>query len=535
MLEIILIDTKHPPNTETITIDPQQVLNQECFIGRDERCCIVLNDTMVSRIHGKIAYHQGDYFYTDLGSRNGSLLNNETITVNQSYPIKASDTLGLGNYLVWIKEIENVPDQQSEIKTLSPQEYMPLADINPASLTAWTKEELEVCCVRVIEETHDVKTFSFIASSPVLFTYKPGQFVTLNLRINDKAVKRSYSISSSPSRPHVLDITVKRVLSPLEQPDAPPGLVSNWLHDNIKVGSKIKISPPVGKFTNFAHPSPKLLLISAGSGITPMMSMARWICDTASMVDITFIYSTQSPKDIIFRQELELMAAKYSNFKLAITITRPKVGETWYGYTGRINKSMLSTIAFDYQERSVYVCGSNPFMASVKSILEELNFPMENYYEESFGITKKVTPSPKPQTESSNLFQLAPSSISVETISESHNHNSDILTSLANQLKSAKSAVIAAPEPSKESVSQAPIVEFVKSGREIACGEEESILEVAQAQGIELPYGCGMGICGQCKLAKISGEVIYDDDFECETDQVLTCVAKAKGRVVIDA
>ncbi|MDJ0650893.1 MAG: FAD-binding oxidoreductase [Xenococcaceae cyanobacterium MO_188.B19] len=533
MLEIILINTKNPSNTETITIDPEQVLNQECFIGRDERCCIVLNDTMVSRIHGKIAYHQGDYYYTDLGSRNGSLLNNETIKVNQSSPIKVSDSLGLGNYLVWIKEIENVQAQQSHMKLLSPQEYMPLADINPASLTPWTKEELEVCCVRLIEETHDVKTFSFIAESPVLFTYKPGQFVTLNLTINDKAVKRSYSISSSPSRPHVLDITVKRVLSPLEEPDAPPGLVSNWLHDNIKVGSKIKISPPVGKFTNFAHPSPKLLLISAGSGITPMMSMARWICDTASKVDITFIYSTQSPKDIIFRQELELMAAKYSNFKLVITITRPEVGETWYGYTGRINKSMLPTIASDYQERSTYVCGSNPFMASVKSILEELNFPMENYYEESFGITKKVTSSPKPQTKSTNFLALTPSSVSVETIPDTQ--NSDVLTSLANQLKSAKSAVIVAPKPAQEPVTTAPVVQFVKSGREIVCGEEESILEVAQAQGVELPHGCGMGICGQCKVAKLSGEVIYDDDFDCEGDQVLTCVAKARGRVVIDA
>lgn len=533
MLEIILINTKHPPNTETINIEPQQVLNQECFIGRDERCCIVLNDTMVSRIHGKIAYHQGNYYYTDLGSRNGSLLNNEIIQVNQNYPIKNLDTLALGNYLLWIKEIENGQGQQPEIQALSPEEYMPLAGINPASLTPWTKEELEVCCVRVTEETHDVKTFSFTAPSPVLFTYKPGQFVTLSLKINDKAVKRSYSISSSPSRPHVLDITVKRVLSPVEQSDVPPGKVSNWLHDNIKVGSKIKISPPVGKFTNFAHPSAKLLLISAGSGITPMMSMARWICDTASKVDITFIYSARSPKDIIFRQELELMAAKYSNFKLAITITRLEVGETWYGYTGRLNTSMLLGISNDYQERNIYVCGSNPFMASVKSIFEDLNFPMDNYYEESFGITKKVTLSPKEPTKTTDFSELTPSSVSVATVSDGH--DSDILTSLANQLKSAKSAVIAPSEPSQESVANTSVVQFIQSGKEIICGEEESILEVAQAQGIELPYGCGMGICGQCKLSKLEGEVIYDDEFECEGDKVLTCVAKARGRVVIDA
>ncbi|MDJ0534579.1 MAG: FHA domain-containing protein [Xenococcaceae cyanobacterium MO_207.B15] len=530
MVEVIAINTKNPLETKTITIQPQKALNQECFLGRDERCCIVLNDTMVSRIHGKIAYHQGNYYYADLGSRNGSLLNNKKIKVNQNYPLKASDTITLGNYLIWIKEIGDVQSQPPETKALTPEEYMPLAGINPSSLTFWTKGELEVTCVRIIEETHDVKTFSFVAEPPILFNYQPGQFVTVNLKIADKLVKRSYSISSSPSRPHTLDITVKRVQAPPEKLDAPPGLVSNWLHDNIKVGSKIKLSPPVGKFTNFANPSPKLLLISAGSGITPMMSMARWVCDTASVVDITFIHSARSQKDIIFRQELELMAAKYSNFKLAITLTRPELGATWYGYTERLNNSILPAIAPDYQERTVYVCGSNPFMASVKSILQQLNFPMQNYYEESFGITKKVTSSPKTKTELIDLPELTGSPLPVTVGSNGHNYHE--LPSSANELQAGKLAVV---NPPKKPVASYFVVEFIQSSKEITGEEGESILEVAQAEGIDLPYGCGMGICGQCKLPKIEGEVVYDGDFECEEDQVLTCVGKARGRVVIDA
>ncbi|HAX90272.1 MAG TPA: flavodoxin, partial [Cyanobacteria bacterium UBA11370] len=78
-------------------------------------------------------------------------------------------------------------------------------------------------CVGIIDETHDVKTFRFAADPPVLFTYQPGQFVILNLDINGKPVKRSYSLSSTPSRPHTLDITVKRTSSPSDTPDAPPG------------------------------------------------------------------------------------------------------------------------------------------------------------------------------------------------------------------------------------------------------------------------------------------------------------------------
>lgn len=547
MIEIILINTKHPTETTTISIKPKEVLNQECFIGRDKRCCMALNDVMVSRIHGKIAYHQGIYYYADLGSSNGSLLNNKTIKVNQNYPLKPLDTLTLGNHLVCIKEIKGIQAQQPQTqKYITPQEYMPLINVSPNSLTPWTQGKLEVTCIRVVEETHDVKTFSFVANPPVLFSYQPGQFISLDLKIGKKSVKRSYSISSSPSRPHTLDITVKRVLAPAEAPNIPPGLVSNWLHDNIKIGSKIKLNPPTGKFTNFTKPSPKLLLVSSGSGITPMMSMARWICDTASKVNITFIYCARSPRDIIFRQELELMAGKYPNFKLAITLTRPQLGETWYGYTGRLNKSMLSAIAPDYQERSTYVCGSNPFMASVKSILHELNFSMENYHEESFGFPKKAVSPSSTKTKSAILSELMNSPITIPAFKNGkkslHNYttehvltagrNARVLSSSTNHFKSS-SAVITPP---KKSVTTTSIVQFAKSGREIVCESEESILDVAQAQGIEIPYGCGMGICGQCKLTKLEGEVMYDDDdVECEANEVLTCVGKARGKVIIDA
>ena len=544
MPEIIIIDTRKPQETKSVHLTPETQLNQECLLGRDERCCIVLNDTMTSRIHGKIAFRNGNYFYSDLGSRNGTRINNEIAKVNQEYLLKASDTIAIGNHLLWVKAIAGIDVPAVTSQSLTPSQYMPLATIDPASLQRWTSGALNVRCVQIIDETPDAKTFTFTADPPVIFTYQPGQFVTLNLHIEGKQVKRSYSISSTPSRPHTLEITVKRVPTPPDEPAAPPGLVSNWLHDNLKVGSQVQINGPMGKFTNFANPSRKLLFISAGSGITPMMSMSRWICDTVSDVDIVFFHSARSPQDIIFRSELEMMSARYPNFKLAITITRPQSGQPWYGYTGRLNESILTTIAPDYKECNVYVCGPNPFMEAAKSLLQKMDFPMENYYEESFGGVKKKTKKPPTPTKPTkptkptndlNTSIIQPQDLPRQSTVAPKNGYSALITSTSIANDSASSVSLPLPIAPPAPASSKPMVVLAKSGQEISCHGEKSILDIAESQGADLPFGCRMGSCGTCKVKKLEGEVAYDDDFDCEEGYVLTCVAKPVGRVTIEA
>lgn len=543
MPEIIIIDTRKPQETKTVQLAPEKQLNQECLLGRDDRCCIVLNDTLASRTHGKIAFRNGNYYYSDLGSRNGTKINNEDAQLNQEYLLKPSDTISLGNHLLWVKAIAG-EEPPTETLSLTPEQYMPLAAMDTASLETWTQGTKQVKCVQIINETADVKTFTFAAEPPVKFDYQPGQFITLNLNIEGKSVKRSYSISSTPSRPHSLEITVKRVPAPADEPSAPPGLVSNWLHDNMKVGSQIEINAPMGKFTNFANPSTKIFMISAGSGITPMMSMSRWICDTVSNVDIVFLHSARSPEDIIFRQELEMMTSRYPNFKLAITVTRPVPGQPWYGYTGRINETILPAIASDYEERTVYVCGPNPFMKATKELLQKINFPMENYYEESFGgAKKKKKPAASiPTADQTSIVQPLPSvsapvpapiptptsipvAKSVSAVPE---------TSIVSSFSPA-STPISAPAPAPKAPSSSPVIVLSQSGQEIACDGEEAILDVAEAEKANLPFGCRRGGCGACKVKKIEGKVIYDDDVDCEDGYILTCVARPVGRVVIEA
>ncbi|MDQ7048343.1 MAG: FAD-binding oxidoreductase [Enterobacterales bacterium] len=174
---------------------------------------------------------------------------------------------------------------------------------------SWFSRKTPVICTQVIDETPDVKTFQFQALDHQQFHFKPGQFIGMQIEINGELHNRSYTIASTPSRPHSLELTIKK---------EDGGKVSPWLHQNIVKGSQIEIRGPAGRFNCFDTSHDKVLLISAGSGITPMMSMARFFTDTDSNKDVQFINWVKSVDDIIFRRELALMEHKNPQFKLEV-------------------------------------------------------------------------------------------------------------------------------------------------------------------------------------------------------------------------
>ncbi|GAX40417.1 hypothetical protein NIES4075_13820 [Tolypothrix sp. NIES-4075] len=587
MIKIKVIDPKKPEQLQEIDLDLETKLNQECYIGRLLNCDLVLDGTEVSRMHGKISQKNENYYYADLASSCGSRLNGENAQINQDYLLKSNDLIQVGRYFLMIVQISSPEQTTSNVDTIidlpqvektspqsdnqeisnglasspkvetkpvdppfvapviPPQEYMPVAMIEPADLQRWTKGDLTVRCISVIDETHDVKTFRFVADPPVLFSYKPGQFVTLDLEINGEEISRSYSISSTPSRPHTLEITVKRVPAPVDcEPDTPKGLVSNWLHDNVTPGSIIKLNGPLGKFTCFANPSQKLLLISAGSGITPMMSMSRWLCDTGANCDIIFFHCARSPRDIIYRHELEMMSARYPNFHLAVSTTRNEPGHSWLSLTGRLDPAMLQVVAPDYRIRTVYVCGPDTFMEGTKQMLESISFPMQNYYEESFGPPKKKPKSvePKQQTVASSTPQNVTPAVgfidmmrnwSTQTVPESN----------VSSNHAAATASVATPTPTlpKSTSSGKTAVVFSKSGKEVDCDGEEPILNLADQEGVKIRSSCRSGVCGSCKKRKLEGEVRLEgepeglEESEVEEGYILTCISYPIGKVVIDA
>ena len=141
-----------------------------------------------------------------------------------------------------------------------------------------TAKPRKLLCTHVRAETHDVKSFFFRSPAGHAFAFMPGQFLTLELEIGGARLNRCYTISSPPTQPHTLSITVKRV---------PGGPVSNWLHDHLSAGMTVRTLGPAGVFSNALHPAERYLFLSAGSGITPLMSMARThrdLCDDRDIV-----------------------------------------------------------------------------------------------------------------------------------------------------------------------------------------------------------------------------------------------------------
>lgn len=483
----------------------------EWVIGRNLTSDLVLSSPEVSRVHGRIIYSDDAYHFIDSGSTSGSLLNGETISAEDKRALRSGDLLQIGETFLYVEEL-TPPTPVSFVSASATSLLLPEQQ--------WTEGDLLCRCCRIIDETPDVKTFCLIAETPVFFNYQPGQFVNLQIEIDGQFVIRPYSISSSPTRPYHLSITVKRV--PAAEPDLPGGLVSNWLHDHFAVGDQVKlISGPLGHFTCLPDLPGKMLLISAGSGITPMMSMSRWVQDTLADSDIVFLYSARTPDDIVFRSELETMAAQMPNFRLAVTLTRSLPGRSWMGLTGRISKPILSMVAPDLMERAVFVCGPERFMQEVRSMLEAIGFPMQNYQEESFG-GKKPVPS-KPVAQIEEQVQLSTIISNGNGYNNNNGHHLEILTTAT------------------ETASSDPAVCFAKSGIEVIADGSSSILEVAEQEGVSLPSACRVGACGACKVLTCQGEVRYDtapmalSATDKQAGYALACVAYPVDRVEVEA
>jgi len=128
----------------------------------------------------------------------------------------------------------------------------------------------------------------------------------------------------------------------------------------------------------------KYLFLSAGSGITPLMSMTRTLYDLGSDADVLFIHNARTPADIIFRRELDAIASMTPNIRVVHICEGDCLSEPWGGLRGRLSTAALEAIAPDLMDRVTFTCGPSAYMESVRKILTETGYDMRNYHEESF-------------------------------------------------------------------------------------------------------------------------------------------------------
>jgi len=354
--------------------------------------------------------------------------------------------------------------------------------IATANSGIWTDSEMLECCA-VVPEAPDTVTVSFVSPSGNLFKYEPGQFLTLELPVPGGPLYRTYTISSSPSRPLSLSITVK----------AQPGSIgTRWMLDNLTPGMRVKAIGPAGQFTlDTTARKKKYLFISAGSGVTPTLAMTTYLYDRGTDIDVSIINCARRPGEIIGRRSLAAMASRVPSIKLTFIVEEDDPFQVWTGLHGRLNQIMIGIVAGDYLERDIYCCGPEPFMDAVREMLIGLGYDMARYSQESFAA---------PVETAEDLPDL------------------DDVT------------------PDESAAAQ---ITFAGSHVTADCTETDTVLAVARGVGLNIPSGCTFGVCGTCKIRKTKGEVhmvhnggISEDDIA--DGYILACFSKPVGQVEVD-
>jgi ferredoxin-NADP reductase len=229
--------------------------------------------------------------------------------------------------------------------------------------------------VGLVDETPRVRTLSL--DVPGWPGHRAGQHVDVRLTAEDGyQAARSYSIASAPQDGRV-ELTIER----LED-----GEVSSYLVGDAQEGDQFEVRGPIGGYFvwELTHGGP-LLLVGGGSGVVPLMSMIRHRAHANGAVPARLLYSSRSLDDVIYREELERLAA--NGLDVVHTLTREQPAE-WDGYARRVDREMLEEVGWaSGQMPLAYVCGPTPFVEAVAGALDELGYDRDRIRTERFGPT----------------------------------------------------------------------------------------------------------------------------------------------------
>ncbi|HKD04643.1 MAG TPA: ferric reductase-like transmembrane domain-containing protein [Bryobacteraceae bacterium] len=333
---------------------------------------------------------------------------------------------------------------------------------------AWTSaphSSMRLRLAGIQRETKDAVTLRFPLPSGTPLRAKPGQFLTFDWVIDGRKLTRSYSISSSPLRTDFVEVTVKR-----------QGLVSSFLDRDARVGLTVEAHGPFGQFCFDKKLHRNIVLFAGGSGITPLLSMLRYIEAAAVETEVLLFYAVRSEHDVIFKKELERLTLRLPHFRCVIVASRP--GPDWRGPRGHVDRERIAQEVGEIGDRTFFLCGPAAFMETVKEILASMG---------------------------------------------AH----------AGQIRQERFTVGAAP---KDTTAPTYKVEFVKSGGQFAGSSAESLLAIAESHNIDIPYSCRVGQCGTCATRVLEGEVEMETEEGLEPPRRaagyrLMCVGRARGDV----
>lgn len=394
-----------------------------------------------------------------------------------------------------------------------------------ASTAPWKGPATRLEVLAVIDETADVKTFVFRPEGGGWFSYKPGQFVTLELPVPGGPVWRTYTLSSTPTRPFSASVTVK----------AQAGSIgTRWMFDTLVPGMTLTASGPAGHFSHWNHLAERYLFLSAGSGITPMMSMLRAMADTAPASDVAFLTCGRTPGDLLFRDELEMLARQMPNLELGLMVERKSAADRWHGLTGRIDMARLKFLVRDYRQREIFCCGPEPYMAGVRLMLEDAGFDMRHYHEESFGAPSKARTQPQIQAQVQATTMAASAAKPVA--------NDAMDDRVPSQVQGAAPTAATPPQDGTAPAGYAGDgvhLQFSRSDVTTTCAPGTTLLEAARAAAVRIPAACETGMCGTCKVKKTAGDVTMAHnggitDEEIASGYILACCSHPLTAVTLE-
>lgn len=357
---------------------------------------------------------------------------------------------------------------------------------------------LKVAVVRYETEAAVRIGFAVPEAHKGAFRFDPGQYLTISLTIDGKQVRRAYSICS-PTQDAVVSILIKRVEG---------GLVSNHLNDQVKVGQKINVLPPNGKFKLAVAGSPNspsqeshYYFFGAGSGITPLMSMLSSLLENEPLSQCNLLYGNRDEDNIIFRQKIDRLQLVYQDrLRVKYILSRPSQPEKsgffqsqkaplseWDGEVGRVDKNSIQrffeeTDSGEAKVDGYYICGPGTMIEATYGSLVDLGIDKELIHREYFS---------------------------------------------APVAKSSEEALIAA-----EHKPVAATVQVILGGKThtINIEDDSNIVQALLDQDIEPPYSCLSGTCSTCSAKLEKGQVHMDvsiglEDDEEEQGYILTCQA----------